>query len=170
MGLTSSIAVSCGIGRSCGSDPALLWLWCRPAAAAPIQSLAWEPPFAASVAPKKQKTKKELSNNLLFIFIYMYCSLTIISWMLQQKGLAMIYNTIHKERSSLPWSKWQTFCWILQRKANLVLWLMKFLYFRFFWARAKSDLHIHPVSPPNRAQKHFSAIFPKILKKITIVY
>ena len=27
-------------------DPALLWLWCRPAAIAPIQPLAWEPPYA----------------------------------------------------------------------------------------------------------------------------
>ena len=32
----SGVAVSCGIGRRRGSDPVLLWLWCRPAAAAPI--------------------------------------------------------------------------------------------------------------------------------------
>ena len=32
----SGIAVSCGIGRRHGMDPVLLWLWCRPAAAAPI--------------------------------------------------------------------------------------------------------------------------------------
>ena len=29
-------------------DLALLWLWCRPAAEAPIRPLAWEPPYAAS--------------------------------------------------------------------------------------------------------------------------
>ena len=28
-------------------DPALLWLWCRPAATAPIQPPAWERPYAA---------------------------------------------------------------------------------------------------------------------------
>ena len=28
-------------------DPALLWLWHRPAATAPIRPLAWEPPYAA---------------------------------------------------------------------------------------------------------------------------
>ena len=28
-------------------DPVLLWLWCRPAAAAPIWPLAWELPYAA---------------------------------------------------------------------------------------------------------------------------
>ena len=34
--------------------PVLLWLWCRPAAAAPIiQPLAWELPCAASAAPQK---------------------------------------------------------------------------------------------------------------------
>ena len=39
-------------------DPALLWLWCRPAATPPIQALAWEPPYAAGAALKsKSKTK-----------------------------------------------------------------------------------------------------------------
>ena len=36
-----------------GSDPALLWLWCRPALTAPIQPLAWEPAYAMSAALKK---------------------------------------------------------------------------------------------------------------------
>ena len=31
-------------------DPALLWLWWRPAAAALIGPLAWEPPYAAGAA------------------------------------------------------------------------------------------------------------------------
>ena len=39
-------------------DPALLWLWCRPAATAPIRPLAWEPPYAEGVALKKNKRKK----------------------------------------------------------------------------------------------------------------
>ena len=29
-------SVSYGVGRRCGSDPTLLWLWCRLAATAPI--------------------------------------------------------------------------------------------------------------------------------------
>ena len=49
--------MSCGVGRRHGSYPALLWLWCRPAANAPIQPLAWEPPYAASAALKKKKKK-----------------------------------------------------------------------------------------------------------------
>ena len=32
----SSVAVSCGIGHRCGSDPVLLWLLRRLAATAPI--------------------------------------------------------------------------------------------------------------------------------------
>ena len=47
------VAVSCSVGRRRGSD--LAWLWCRPAAAALIQALAWELPYAAGVALKMQK-------------------------------------------------------------------------------------------------------------------
>ena len=41
------------------TDLALLWQWHRPAAAAPIQLLAWEPPYASGVALQRQKKKKE---------------------------------------------------------------------------------------------------------------
>jgi len=41
-------------------DPALLWLWRRPGATAPIQPLAWESPYAAGVAQEMaKKTKKK---------------------------------------------------------------------------------------------------------------
>ena len=36
-------------------DLALLWLWCRPGAAAPIRPLAWELSYAVSVALERQK-------------------------------------------------------------------------------------------------------------------
>ena len=36
-------------------DPALLWLWCRLAAAALNRPLAWEPPCAVGAALKRQK-------------------------------------------------------------------------------------------------------------------
>ena len=62
--------MSCGVGCRRGSDPALLWLWHRPVATAPIQPLAWEPPYAAGAAQeiattttkttKKTKKKKDL--------------------------------------------------------------------------------------------------------------
>ena len=42
-----------------GLDLELLWLWCRSAAAAPIQPLAWELPYALGVVLKKKKKRKE---------------------------------------------------------------------------------------------------------------
>ena len=35
-----------------GPDPTLLWLWHRLVAKAPIQPLAWKPPYAPGVALK----------------------------------------------------------------------------------------------------------------------
>ena len=49
--------MSCGVGHRHGSDPELLWLWCRLAAAAPSRPLAWELPYAMGVAIKRQKRK-----------------------------------------------------------------------------------------------------------------
>ena len=36
-----------------------MWLWCRPAAAAPVWPLTWELPYAACVALKDRKKKKK---------------------------------------------------------------------------------------------------------------
>ena len=75
--------MSCGVGRRCGSDPALLWLWCRPAAVAQIRPLAWERPYATSVALKRPKKKKgknilQFSKQLCeigpFSFFFFHCS------------------------------------------------------------------------------------------------
>ena len=38
------------------NDLALLWLWFRPAALAPIGSLGWEPPYAVGTALKSKKS------------------------------------------------------------------------------------------------------------------
>ena len=46
--------MSYSVGCRCGSDLALLWLWCRPAATAPIRLLAWEPLCAMGTALKKK--------------------------------------------------------------------------------------------------------------------
>ena len=66
--------MSHGVGCRRGSDTALLWVWRRPVAKAPIQPLAWEPPYAAGAAQeiattttitttattKKDKKKKKI--------------------------------------------------------------------------------------------------------------
>ena len=61
MGLGSGVVVSCGVGRRCGLDPALLWLWCRLVATVPIEHLAWEPAYAMGVALKKKSKSWPLS-------------------------------------------------------------------------------------------------------------
>ena len=59
------------VGHRCGLDLALLWLWRRLEATALIRPLAWEPPYAADVALKGQKTKNFLkikkNKNTFFI-------------------------------------------------------------------------------------------------------
>ena len=47
--------MSCGADHRHSSDLALLRLWCRPAATAPIGPLAWEP---QGCGPKSKKKKK----------------------------------------------------------------------------------------------------------------
>ena len=51
--------MSCDVSRRWGSDPALLWLWDRPVATAPIRPQAREPQYAKVVALEKTKKKKE---------------------------------------------------------------------------------------------------------------
>ena len=61
----SGVAMSCGVGQRRSSDLALLWLWRRPAAVAPIGPLAWELPYAAGVALKKTNKKNPPQINVL---------------------------------------------------------------------------------------------------------
>ena len=49
--------MSCGVGCRQGSGPALLWLWRRLAAVAPIGPLAWEPLYAAGAALEKKSKR-----------------------------------------------------------------------------------------------------------------
>ena len=51
--------MSCGVGCRCSSDPALLWLWHKLAASAPIWPLIWELPHALHVALKNKKKRKD---------------------------------------------------------------------------------------------------------------
>ena len=52
--------MSYSVGHGAGHlDPALLWMWCRLAAAAPIRPLAWKLPYATYAALKKEKKEKK---------------------------------------------------------------------------------------------------------------
>ena len=54
----SGVAESCGVGRRSGSGLMLLWLWCKPVAAAPISLLAQELPRATGEAIKKKNNNR----------------------------------------------------------------------------------------------------------------
>ena len=69
--------MSCGVGCRRSSDPELLWLWRRRAAVAPIQSLAWELPYAVGVALKSKtkqnkKTVKKVFQNLFRVYLFIF--------------------------------------------------------------------------------------------------
>ena len=49
---------SYSVVHRCSLDPALLWLWLRPTAAAPIRALAQEIPYATGTALKKKVLSK----------------------------------------------------------------------------------------------------------------
>ena len=76
--------MSCGIGHKRGLDLALLWLWLRPATAAQIRSLAWEPPYAMGVALERQNKIKIKNKSKAkctfqtFLPILLYLNFTII--------------------------------------------------------------------------------------------
>ena len=58
----SGIAMSCGVGHRHRSDPSLLWLWCRPAAAATIWTLSLGTSICCrcGTLKKKKRQKKKL--------------------------------------------------------------------------------------------------------------
>ena len=89
--------MSCGVGGRRRSDSALLWLWCRLAATAPIPPLAWEPPYAAGVALKK-KTDKDKENKLKSSSLSnpkLYLSLIIfVSFKKNVIEVSLIYNIV----------------------------------------------------------------------------
>ena len=60
--------MSYGVGHRHGLNLALLWLWCRPAAAFLIRPIARELPYATGAALKKMKKfkKKILKDKILF--------------------------------------------------------------------------------------------------------
>ena len=63
--------MSCGVGRRYDLDPALLWLWRRPAATASVGPLAWKPQYAAGAALKRQKTKTYILYRLYSVKSYL---------------------------------------------------------------------------------------------------
>jgi len=57
--------MSCGVGHRRGSGPALLWLWHRLVATAPIRPLDWEPPYAVGMAQEMAKRQPQQQKKCL---------------------------------------------------------------------------------------------------------
>lgn len=64
----SGVVKRYSVGHRYSSDLALLWLWLRPATAAPMEPLAWELTDASGVALKKKKKKKKTKGMCLAKF------------------------------------------------------------------------------------------------------
>ena len=109
--------MSCGVGRRCGSDPTLLWLWGRLAATALIRPIAWEPPYAAggaqemAIKDKKKKEKKTYFRNkgLMFFSVTLQCHDTRhSSWQPQTWTFASRHSSLTIS-SVLSWILWSWF-------------------------------------------------------------
>ena len=79
--------MSCGVGHRHSLDPVLLWLSHRPAAAALIQPLVWEPPYAMGAALEKAKqTNKKLPSRIAAKSLAMWCMCHVQSPSLERGG------------------------------------------------------------------------------------
>ena len=87
--------MSYGVHRRRGSDPALLWPWCRPAATAPIAPLAWEPPCAMGVALEKKK--KEANSACLKVAAWSVVLMILNISVKQHRGQFMMAAKVAEE-------------------------------------------------------------------------
>ena len=82
--------MSCDVCHRRGLDPVLLWLWCRPAAAAPIRPLAWELTYAMGVVLKsKKKNEKKESFSLAYVVAL---SQMLSTWIGEKKQQNKVVN------------------------------------------------------------------------------
>ena len=99
--------MSYGVGHRGGLDLTLLWLRHRASATAPIQPIAWEPPYTVGVALKK---KKKIYLKLKIIYALRDCGTCgIIVIKIKAIALILISNPL---KSLFPSP--DKHCWDLQ--------------------------------------------------------
>ena len=93
-----------------GLDPMLLWLWCRPAAAGPIQLLAWEFPYASSVALKSKNKSKQTKNEMIIDhhFSWVMALLSGLHWakmliFVENRMTALMPAILAHQDACIPW-------------------------------------------------------------------
>ena len=89
--------MSCGVDGRHGSNPALLWLWRRPAATALIGPLAWEPPYAAGAALEKTKRQKKKVPRL-----GVKLELELLATAPRDLSPCRIFNSLHRKGTPPP--------------------------------------------------------------------
>ena len=75
--------MNCHLSRRRSSDLALLWLWRKPAATAPIRPQAWEPPYAAGAALKRRR--KTCVCVCVCVCVYMNMYMHTLGWYSQER-------------------------------------------------------------------------------------
>ena len=112
--------MSWGMGHRCGSDLVLLWLWHKPAAAAPVQLLAWEFPYAADAALKwKSKTKQKNIYTRKHICACIYITNGYYVW----KTMLLIFPTFWEWASAFSSESWCSYLsWVLPSECSSRLW------------------------------------------------
>ena len=107
-------------GHRPSSDLALLWLWCRLAAATPVRPLAWEPPYAAHAYAALKKAKKKKRRTYTCTYALCFLSLNLVTYSITDshvggnicgenilKGYSRLIMT-GEEDISLLWCAYQT--------------------------------------------------------------
>ena len=107
MGEGSSVTTSCSVGHTHGLDLALLWRQHGPAAAALIQPLAWEFPYAMGVAIKKQINKflKKLTQGIPIVA--QQKRIRLVSLRMWVRSLTSLSGLSIQHCHEL-WCRWQT--------------------------------------------------------------
>ena len=156
--------MNCGVGHRHGSDLALLWLWHRPVATAPIRPLAWELPYAMSVALKKQKQQQRklkqvhlmLQKNVRMSISQISAISTNSNWIWRWSGATAVsaltapgcfFSKLKQGSRSLQETGHSSY-----KESNLHLW-------RAFWCcfiNTKTTVKWTPVSPPRISSAHES--------------
>ena len=90
-----ALALTCGVGCRCGSDPTLLRLWHMLVATVPIQPVPWELPYAMCAALRDKKKKR-----IYIISFYIYLNHFVIYLKLTQHCKSIILQL--KNRHGVP--------------------------------------------------------------------
>ena len=113
----SGIALSCGVGRRCGSDPGLLWMWRRLAPEALIWPLACELPYVHWLLSLQYKLHEDqifvsLIHCCILLFLSYGCTL-FFSWFLTGNSLPELFQ--------LPTQYFSLDIWLSDRHFILIM-------------------------------------------------